>query len=101
VGIGYHYRRSALPTFADYAVGMRKPIRRDGDRKSKSVADARNEIALTPESALPPKKPLAPSVKRRLRRGEGAEAEMIAPIERANAPVAASLFLLEFGRPHR
>jgi hypothetical protein len=37
----FHYRRSALPTFADYAVGMRKPIRRDGDRKSKPVGDVR------------------------------------------------------------
>jgi len=36
--------------------------------KAKAVADARNEIALTADSALPPKKPPAPSSKRRLRR---------------------------------
>jgi hypothetical protein len=62
-----------LPTFADYAVGMRKPIRCDGDRKSKPVTDAHNEIGLTAESALPPKKPPAPSVKHRLKRGRKAK----------------------------
>jgi hypothetical protein len=40
----------------------------DGDQKS----DARNEIAQTAESVLPPKKPPAPSVKRRLKRGRRA-----------------------------
>jgi hypothetical protein len=69
-----HYPRSALPTFADYAVGMpkarsRKPIAHDGDQRNKTAGDARNEIALTTESALPPKKPPpAPSVTHRLRR---------------------------------
>jgi hypothetical protein len=38
---------------------------RDDDGSRKSKADAHNEIAHTAESALPPKKPLAPSVKRR------------------------------------
>jgi hypothetical protein len=46
---------------------MRKPVRRDGDRKSKTVADAHNEVAHTAESAPPPKKPPAPSVTHRLR----------------------------------
>jgi hypothetical protein len=69
----YHYQRSALPTFADYAIGMRKPIRRDGDRKSKPVADTHNEVAHTAESVLPPKKPPAPSVKHRLKRGRKAK----------------------------
>jgi hypothetical protein len=65
-----HYRRSALRTIADYAVGMRKPIRRYGDRKSKRVGDAHNEVAHTAESALPPKKPPAPSVKHRMRKAK-------------------------------
>jgi hypothetical protein len=38
-----------------------RKARRDGDQKS----DARNDIALTAESALPPEKPPAPSAKRR------------------------------------
>jgi hypothetical protein len=62
-----------LPTLADYAAGMRKArsrkSRRDGDQKS----DTRNEIVLTAESALPPKKPPAPSAKRRLHRGRRAK----------------------------
>ena len=58
-------RRSALPTIADYAVDMRKPIRRDGNRKSKLGIDVHNEVA---DTALPPKKPPVPSAKRRLRR---------------------------------
>jgi len=45
-----------LATFADYAAG-----------------DAHNEIALTAESALLPKKPPAPSSKRRLKRGRKAK----------------------------
>jgi hypothetical protein len=35
---------------------------------NKTAGDDRNEIALTPESALSPKKPPAPSAKQRLRR---------------------------------
>jgi hypothetical protein len=52
---------------------MRKPIRRDGGRKSKPAADAHNEIAHTAESALPPKKLPASSAKHRLTRGRGAQ----------------------------
>jgi hypothetical protein len=52
---------------------MRKPILRDGDRKSKTVADARNEVAHTAESALPPRKPPAPTVKHRLKPGRKAK----------------------------
>jgi hypothetical protein len=63
-----------LPTIADYAAGMpkarsRKPIAHDGGQGNKT-GDARNELALTAESALPPKKPPAPSVKHRLRRAK-------------------------------
>jgi hypothetical protein len=55
-------RCSASPIFADYAIGMpkarsHKPIARDGGQRNKTASDARNEIALTAESALPPKKP--------------------------------------------
>jgi hypothetical protein len=39
-------------------------------RDSKTGGDARNEIALTAESALPPKKPPAPSPRHRLRRAK-------------------------------
>lgn len=72
-----HYQRSALPTFASYATGMvkgrlHKPVRRDG-RISKASADACD----TAESTLPPKKPPAPSVKRRGQPDEAAEVEMI------------------------
>ena len=62
-----HCRRSALPTLGGYAVGMpktrlRKPVMA-AKGKSKSAGDAHNEIARTAESALPPKKPPAPSVR--------------------------------------
>jgi hypothetical protein len=43
---------------------LRKP---DG-RKSKTPADVRGTIVEAPESALPPKKPPAPSAKQRWRR---------------------------------
>jgi len=43
----------------------RKPVLPDDSRTSKASVDARD----TAESALPPKKPPAPSVKRRLKRG--------------------------------
>jgi hypothetical protein len=67
--------RSILPTIADYAAGMakvrfRKP---DGGRKSKPAANAGYEILLTAESDLPPTKPSAPSVKRRLKLGRKAK----------------------------
>jgi hypothetical protein len=45
----------------------RKAVPR-GDRKSKTAGDSHNGIALTAHSALPPKKPPMPSVKRRWRR---------------------------------
>jgi hypothetical protein len=57
--------------------GMRKPIRRDGDRKSKPVADPHREVAHTAESVLPPKKPQAPSVKHRLRRAKARKLKLI------------------------
>jgi len=43
----------------------RKPIAHDGGQRNKTAGDAHNEIALIPESAIPPKKPPAPSAKRR------------------------------------
>jgi hypothetical protein len=49
----------------------RKPIR-DGGQRSKS-GDDRIEIARTAESALPPKKPPAPSVRHLLSRGRKAK----------------------------
>jgi hypothetical protein len=48
---------------------VRKPVRRDGDRKSK-IVDALKFEDVTAESALPPKKPPVPSVKHRLRRAK-------------------------------
>jgi hypothetical protein len=66
------YRRSALRTIADYAPGMRKPIRRDGDRKSKTTSVPKSgDVAV--ESVLPPKKPPAPSVRHRLKRSRKAK----------------------------
>jgi hypothetical protein len=78
----YHYWRSALPTFADYPVGMRKPIRCDGDRKSKPAAGAHNEVAHTAESALPSKKPPAPSVRHRLKRPPQSEVAEVISLRR-------------------
>jgi hypothetical protein len=51
-------------------VRSRKPIAPNGGQRNKIAGDARNEIALTAESALPPKKPPMPSAKRRLRRAK-------------------------------
>jgi hypothetical protein len=48
---------------------LRKPVRRNDGQ----AGDAHNEIALTAEFALPPKKPPAPSVKKRFRRGRWAK----------------------------
>jgi hypothetical protein len=48
---------------------VRKSVRRDDGRKNKASADARD----TTESALPPKKPPAPSAKHRLKRGRRAK----------------------------
>jgi hypothetical protein len=63
------YRRSALRTIADYAVGMRKPIGRDGDRESKTANVPKSgDVAV--ESVLPPKKPPAPSANSRWRRAK-------------------------------
>jgi hypothetical protein len=67
-----------LRTFARYSAGMpkarsRKPIAPGGGQRNKTAGDARNEIALTAESALPPKKLPAPSVKHRLKRGRKAK----------------------------
>jgi hypothetical protein len=54
------YRRSILPTFADYPVGMwkrRSPkSRRDGGQKSNTASGGDNELTHAAESALPPKK---------------------------------------------
>lgn len=76
-----HYRRSGSPTFARYLDGMRKAAcvspRREGDQITKTVADARNEIALAAEAALPPKKPPAP-LEASLAEDEGAEIEVSA-----------------------
>jgi hypothetical protein len=49
---------------------LRKPIR-EGQRNK--TRDAQNEVALTAESALPPKKPPAPSSKHRLKRDRKAK----------------------------
>jgi hypothetical protein len=48
---------------------LRKPVMAV-KRKSKTADDAQNEIAPTAESALPPKKPPAPSLKHRLHRAK-------------------------------
>jgi hypothetical protein len=53
-----------LPTIADYAAGMPKP-------KEQALAD--DAIAQTSESALPSKKPPAPSARHRLKRGRKAK----------------------------
>jgi len=71
-----YYQRSALPTFAYYAVSMstprlRKPIRREDGRKSKAAADDSDVIDQTVESAMPPKKPGRHSVKHRLNTAVG------------------------------
>jgi hypothetical protein len=60
----YHYRRRALPTFARYPAGMAKArLRKPDGRKSKAPAD--DAIVRDDGSALPPKKPPAPSPKHR------------------------------------
>jgi hypothetical protein len=67
------YQSSASPTIADYALGMRKPVHRDGgDRKGKIVGGLKSE-PVTAESVLPHKKPPAPSAKHRLKRGRKAK----------------------------
>jgi hypothetical protein len=64
----YHNRRSALPTFADYAAGMSKArLRKPDGRKSKTAADARH-VAHTAGSHRP-----APSMKHRLKRSRKAK----------------------------
>jgi hypothetical protein len=51
---------------------LRKPVMA-AKRKSKTAGDAQNEIAHNAESALPPKKPPAPSVRHRLKHGRKAK----------------------------
>jgi hypothetical protein len=49
-----------LPTFADYHAGMLKARSRKAHysgQRNKNALNAREEIALTAESVLPPKKP--------------------------------------------
>jgi hypothetical protein len=52
--------RSALPTYADYAASMRKPIRRDGDRKSK-IVDALKSEDVTANPPCRPRSRLRPA----------------------------------------